>query len=331
MKSLPPKFSVVMATYTGVNTIDAVFESILKQKDPGVEYEVIVVIDGPGKELREKVEQNAQKFINKKISFSIEQFKKNKGRFEARLTGARLAKYDYLLIADDRVEMPDNYFKNVVSAKEEAVMPDVKEKEAKNFVSMTLYWLRRKVYGDRWNKDFEPYFIDIDNFDKSPKGTAALWVNKKHFIKACEAIIKQTTATKNVNEDTRILRHLVENGIKIYKTSKLRIIYEPRKTAAAELSHIYHRGPRFIDYYLKPGNRFFLPLVLVYISIIPAVIVIVVWPVVVAAVMLLSLLLSFWVSPSIIKLPKILAGVWLVFAFFFAGLVVGLFRKVSGR
>lgn len=320
-----------MATYTGASTIDAAFESILSQKDPGVEYEIVVVIDGPNKELREKVEQNAKKFSDKKVSFSIEQFSKNKGRFEARLTGARLAKHDYLLIADDRVELPDNYFKTVVSAKEEAVMPDVKEKEAKNFVSMTLYWLRRKIYGDRWNKDFKPYHIDKDNFDKSPKGTAAFWINKKVFIETCNAIAKQVAATKNVNDDTRILRRLVENGIKIYKTSELRIVYEPRQTASAELSHIYHRGPRFIDYYLKPGNRYFLPLILMYALIIPVVIVIAVWPIIGSVILLLTLLLSLWVSPSVIKLPKIMAGAWLVFAFFFAGLVAGLFKKVSGK
>jgi len=322
-------FSIVMATYTGANMIDAAFESLLKQKPPRVSYELVVVIDGPSYELRRKVENAQRIFKGKGIPLVFEQFTQNKGRFKARLAAAKQAKHPYILVVDDRVELPEDFLALVSSMGEEIVMPDVKEKEPSNFVSLTLNRLRRKVYGSSWNANFKPYYIDGSNFDKSPKGATTLWVNRTKFIYACEQVAKSTKAIKNVNDDTRILKILVENNNKIYKTSKLKISYSPRIAARDELAHIYHRGPRFIDYYLHPGTRYFAPLLIFYIlTPIIIVVTIVLWPWPLLIVLLASLLGGVLTGIKTSEYLNITLGLWALVLFFGAGLIVGLIKKV---
>src|SRR5688500_2280908 len=97
-------FSIVLPTYTGMNTIEKCFDSILAQKYTSkLKFEVIVVIDGPSQKLKEITQNYARTFNQKKIEFTVKQFKANEGRFVARLEGAILAKYNQLLFVDDRV------------------------------------------------------------------------------------------------------------------------------------------------------------------------------------------------------------------------------------
>ncbi len=330
MKKSNP-FSVVIATYTGTTTIEGTFNSLLKQQAHNAEFEIIVIIDGPSKILKQKVDEAARKFRQAKIPFIMKQFTENKGRFDARLAGARLAKTEHILIVDDRVELPGNFFQRLLKIDEEVVIPDVEEKPANNFVSLTLNSLRHKIYGRRWGTDFEPYYIDKTNFDSSPKGTTTLWVNKSMFINACEAIAKELSSTNNVNEDTRILKYLVGKGSKIFKTSELRVAYEPRASAKEELIHIYHRGPRFIDYYLRPGSRYFLPLVAFYLSIFPALLMVILWPISLAFVFAGLLLAGLLISGNLKNWLKISIGLGAVILFFGAGLWAGLISKVIIR
>lgn len=327
-KNSDRNFSVVLATYTGAATINKTFKSLLSQQHIQADWEVIVVIDGPNEELKTKVKNFKNEFDVAGIPFKIEQFAKNKGRLQARLEGAKLAKYGFVLILDDRVELVKDYFKKVVSSKEDAIMPDVIEKQANNFVSLTLNRLRRRIYGNKWGKDFEPYYIDSDNFDKVPKGTAAFWITKKSFIEASESIAKTSSSAKAASDDTKVLKHIVKSGIKIYKDSAFKIYYEPRQRARVELVHIFHRAPKFIDYYFKPSSRYFLPLLIFYIGITPAVILFIIffWQLL-AAVLVLSLILTLLVENNFKYYPRVWVGLWAIFIAFGSGLIYGLIKK----
>ena len=321
-------FSVVMATYTGEDTIDEALSRLRNQKKPDCNLEFVIVIDGPNDDLRKKIELHKKDFAGRELPFKIKQFDKNRGRFEARLAGARLARYDYLLIVDDRVGLPDNFFRFVSSSREEVIIPDVTESAAKNLVSLTLSRVRRILYRGNWFSNFKPFYIDGNNFDRSPKGTTALWVKKMAFIDACDALAEQSDDTKHVNEDTRVLRAIIDSGLKIYKTSEVKLVYEPRSSAINELTHVYHRGPRFIDYYLHPGTRYFLPLAVFYLATIPLLVLIVLWPVILLAAVLTSFLVSLWAGKVPSDWLKILIGLWALAIWFGAGLWVGLIKSM---
>jgi glycosyltransferase involved in cell wall biosynthesis len=322
-------FSLVIATYTGVDTIRLTFASLLNQEKLPPKWEIVVVIDGPNEKLRSIVEEAKEQFEQKNISFKIEQFSKNKGRFEARLTGAKLAQYDNILIVDDRVEIPKNYLKFMSSLNQRVAMPDVEENESGNIISFSLSKIRKKLYGKKWGTKFKPFYIDNNNFDQSPKGTTSLWIDKNIFIKACNNIANDLKVSKNVSEDTRILRSLVDSDMRIYKTSKIRIRYNSRNTAIAEFKHILLRGPRFIDYYLHPGRRFFWPLAFFYLLLIPIIILTVLYPQIIVIAFIISLLVGYWLAGKLRYLLSTWLGLWLIVVAFGAGLILGLVEKVK--
>ncbi len=331
MKKNGQSFSIVMATYTGVETIDDAFTSLLDQNDPGVSYDVVVVIDGPNAALRAKVEQAQEKFLKAGIDFKLKQFTKNKGRFEARLVGAKLASHGHILIVDDRVKLPKNFLKYMANANQEVLIPDVVESDPNNYVSLALSKLRRKIYGQQWGGNFEDFYIDEANFDKSPKGTTSLWIKKSIFIDACNLLQKTENLTAHVSEDTRILKFVVMSGAKIYKTSKVKLVYQPRSKAKEELIHIYQRGPRFLDYYLHPGTRYFAPLILYFVLVMPLLVLAVLHPILILFGLAVSILVALWVSGDLKQWLLVWYGLLSIVVCFGTGLWHGLWLIFQSR
>ena len=321
-------FSIIIATYTGVETISDTFASLLSQKSPGVSYEIIVIIDGPNKLLRQKVESAKKQFEEKKVPFRIRQFENNRGRFEARMEGARMASYQQILIVDDRIVLPSQLLKFMTAAGKEALIPDVKEANAPNLISMTLGKIRSKVYGKQWGGNFEPFYIDISNFDRSAKGTGAFWIPRKVFFDACSNVLTFLKTSKLSSDDTRLLREIVNAGIKIYKTAEIQVIYNSRSSAFSELEHVFQRGPKFIDYYLHPGRRFFPLLIAFYFLLVPAIVFFILFPTLILVLLLASVSAGFFITGLKPDFVKTLVGLWLIGLAFGSGLVVGLVRKV---
>jgi glycosyltransferase involved in cell wall biosynthesis len=258
-------FSVVIPTYTGQDYIIDCFESILAQDNlSDFDFDVIVVIDGPNRTLERIVDEQSRKFQEKNISFYVHEFSGNKGRFKARQKGAKESKKDYLLFVDDRNILAHNYFKKVLRANKDSLIPSVIEKNQPNFIAKTMYYIRKNIYGNKWGKDFVSYEINKDNFEKSPKGTAGFWIKKDIFIAACEEIRDKNYNIKTLSDDTKLMKYIINQDMSIYKSSEIKLYYQPRKSATAEIKHIFNRGPMFIDYYLRPSTRFFWPLLLFY-------------------------------------------------------------------
>jgi hypothetical protein len=182
----------------------------------------------------------------------------NKGRFEARRSGALKAHYDDLFFVDDRVTVPQSLLSEIIRAEERIIMPNVIESEYPNFMSRFLYLIRRKVYGkNRWGTSFSPYYIDNSNFEKSPKGTGSLCLPKDLFLESCSRLADTTVgSTKNISDDTKLLRYMIESGARIYRPSSIIVNYQPRQKLGQELYHVYQRGPKFVDYYFRRGSRF---------------------------------------------------------------------------
>lgn len=329
------QFSIVIPTYSGLNTIKKTFKSLLTQDSSGIKYEVIVVIDGPNELLRELVDQAQQDFQKKGINFEVEQFKENKGRFEARIAGAKLAKYNQLLFVDDRIYLAENYFKILKGISEELMLANVIEKEPDNYnlISATLTYVRRGLYGDKWGVDFPDYYINNENFENSPKGTASLWVKKEMFLAACEKVAhNQQALNKYVNEDTKILRAMVDAGARIFRTSKLNIYYQPRNNFKDTVKHLYGRGPRFVDYYVKPKSKFFPLLIAIYVMVAVAVILAFIKLIYLAYLAITVLagttLLALLFGKDLKGIFTLFVGLPLVLVIFAAGIIKGTFLRI---
>ena len=333
------KFSIIIATYSGLKTIAKTFNSLLAQQPSRTKYEVIVVIDGPNESIRQTVEKNRMKFTEQGINFKVEQLGNNQGRFEARLVGAKLARYDQLFFLDDRVYLPDNYFKILQTIRANLAISNVSEVfsgERSNIISTSLHYVRRGIYGEKWGNQFNDYYIDSKNFEDSPKGTASLWINKSLFVKICERIRtgKSSGTKKYVNEDTRILREVVDKGHNILRTSKLSIYYKPRDDLKQAIVHLYNRGPRFVDYYMRPGTKFFPLLLSIYLFLLLLILAAALKPMLLwylLALLIGSVLLAAIVlGKDVMGAVKLATGLPLVLLIFSAGVIKGtLFRLGS--
>jgi len=335
MKTKSHNFTIIIPSYTGQEYVAECLDSILSQRGfDDFSFDVVVVIDGPNKELREIIEKQSLKFKQRGISFIVRQFKKNKGRFEARQEGARLSKNEYLLFIDDRNLMADNYLGEVIKAKKYALIPNVLEGNHPNFIAKTMYYVRKKIYGGMWGSDFESYEITSENFEKSSKGTTSLWINRSLFLDACDEINKHQDNLKTMSDDTKLLRYVIDKKVPIYRSSEAKIYYQPRTSAIAELRHIYRRGPMFIDYYLKPGTRFFWPLLLFYVFVLTILFLAFFAPflllLLIGLVMLTGLFAVFYTVGFGLTAISVFAGSIVIVASFSLGLLKGIILKIVG-
>ncbi len=289
--------SIIVPTYTGEETIQFTLDSIIEQKKVSkINYEIIVIIDGINEDLKKIVEQKEAIFKDNKIPFRVRQFANNKGRFEARVKGAELAKYSRLLFIDDRVELEKDYLSKLTTMDEECIVPNVMEVEdSLNAISITISAIRKKAYGNKWGSSFEDYYITKSNFEKSSKGTTSLVVEKDIFLKACQTVKKAYAQkdVRNISDDTKILKEIMlitKRGL--LRTSKLTIYYRPRTNLQKQVRHLYERGPKFVDYYLQPQTRFFYPLIFFYI----------------ATLMLIVFVFLYWKAILVFMVALILAG-----------------------
>ena len=325
-------FTVVIPTYSGEEYLPMCFDSILSQR-PKPKFDVVVVIDGPNQNIKDITKAYSEKFKTAGIDFKVHQFAANQGRFRARTKGAELAAESQLLFIDDRVTFDTDYFSNILSEKTDLLIPNVQEAAAKNSVNRCLYLLRRRIYGkDKFGASFKSFYINKDNFEKSPKGTTSLWVGKKDFIDACSSLSNSTNDSRHTNDDTKIFRYFIDQGTNILKSSKAVIYYNPRSSAWKEIVHIYERGPRFVDYYMRPGTRFFWPLITMSAAIVVAVIVCILNPMLalwLAGLLLIADIVGTSLLSERTSDTVLIMAYPMIIVSFTLGVVVGIFNKLK--
>ena len=166
-------FTVVIPTFTGLESIDNCLDSILGQEKGEYKFDVVVVIDGPNQALYHKVLLYQQKFQAHAIQFKVVLHPVNLGHFEARYRGAREAGSEYILFIDDRVTASPKYFSTIIAEECDAVIPNVLEGESYNLISETLGLSRRWLYR-KYTKASQSVRLTSENFDTVPKGTTSL-------------------------------------------------------------------------------------------------------------------------------------------------------------
>lgn len=318
--------SVVMATYTGEDNITRALESIASQKVTNLKVEVTIVIDGPNHSLFELVESQKSMFDKAGITFRVKMLQKNKGRFQAMLSGAKMSSGKWIVLTGDRILWPAGFLSTMAKQKKDLVIPDtVEEGWEKSSINLTLHHLRELLY-KRKGGQLKPTIITRDNFEKSAKGSGGMWIDRRLFLWACDQI--KNPNQKHVSDDTKILGALVNNGHNIYWTNETHIIYSPRPGLRSQISHIYNRGPRFVNYYIRPGTRYFLPLILVIIFTSIAAITLFLKPLVILSISLLGMvcliILSLILAQKFGDIPRILFAIPIMSVAFYLGLLKGL-------
>lgn len=257
---LSVSLSVVMPAYNASAWLGLTIPKLENAiKKSGIKKaEIIVVNDGSTDDTAEVAQSLKTTFPLRLVS------QKNGGRFLARDTGVKKAKYDYVLFIDTRIFIGENALLHIMQ----------------NIGGDKLVWTshviidkKSNIYARFWEAitfiSWRKYFADprdcsygIKDFDYYPKGTTCFFVPKAIIKEANDWFKTQTKNAKASNDDTLLIRRIAEEN-QINLSPKFYCTYHARTSLKQYSKHVYHRGKVFVDGFLRrDGNRFFWPLVI---------------------------------------------------------------------
>jgi len=100
----------------------------------------------------------------------------------------------------------------------------------------------------------------LADFDHYPKGTGDFLVPRALVKQAMAEFEKTSSDLTNSSDDTLLIR-LIAAEERINLSPSFSATYYARTTLRGFVKHTYFRGQFFVDGFLRPGTRFFAPLV----------------------------------------------------------------------
>lgn len=253
--------SIVIPLYNAANWVEPTFEHICRAIDATktMHAEVIIVDDGSSDDssiIADRLESTTNRVTKKVIKQS------NKGRYLARKAGVNRARYDDILFIDSRVFISEGslaYLEEKLADGTEQVWNGhvYVDKKGNPFAR---FW--DAIVCIAWRKYFaNPREVSygIKDFDSYPKGTGFFFVPKSLLLQAMKVFEHEAKDLKFSSDDTLLIRFMAERT-PIHLSPQFSCLYHGRTNMKAFLKHAYNRGQFFVDGFLRPGNRFFVPL-----------------------------------------------------------------------
>jgi hypothetical protein len=242
--------SVIVPTFNSAACLPRTLRRIDEALRPAEESEIVVVDDGSDDGTSEVLAA-----LSGELATSLRVIsQKNMGRFLARWAGIHEAKFGRLLFVDSRVVLATdalNYIFSTDAADDQTWIAHV---ETCTTSLLGRFWeAPTHVFWGRYLRDPQPSMLTSDNFDRYPKGTGCLLVDRTRFEQACLSSWPDA-GQKLVSDDTRVLRHLVQQG-PLRLDPGFRADYEPRVKLRPFLSHAFERGTLFVDSYAGTSTR----------------------------------------------------------------------------
>ncbi len=253
--------SVVIPAYNAEDWIEPTVGKIGVAMDrAGIDtYEVIIVDDGSSDGTRSA----SQRLADIPGSHVKVLHHTNSGRYLTRKRGVEAARFERILFVDTRVWMDEdalNFLREQTDSHADRVIWNGHINVAKKGNVIARFGDALTILG--WRRYFKSPRLTsygVKDFDHYPKGTGLFMVPKALIIEAFEWFERNTTDIKNSSDDTLLIRHLAESN-RIWLSPEFSATYFARTTLKAFIKHTYYRGQFFVDGFLRPGTRFFFPL-----------------------------------------------------------------------
>lgn len=182
----------------------------------------------------------------------------NRGRFEARRAGVEAASGDHVLVLDGRVRIHPTalaFVRPQVEAGEQVWTSHVHVLDGGHPLGMFWRLLAELAWSDYFDRPSTTSF-GVEEFDRFPKGTTCLLAPRELLAAAMAAFRSAYEDSRNANDDTLLLRWVVERT-RIHVSPSYASSYVPRTRLRSFLRHAYHRGIVFVDGHGRPNSRFF--------------------------------------------------------------------------
>lgn len=260
MKTL--QLSVVIPAYNAETWLKPTCEKLeaAMRKAEVNDYEIIIVDDGSSdgtKRVADELRhQNAEHL--RVLSHA------NSGRYLTRKKGVETAKYSRILFIDTRVWIDENaikFLKDQIASNPDRIIWNGHINVAKKGNLIARFGDALTILGwRRYFKNPKLTSYGLKDFDHFPKGTGLFTVPKGLITEAFRWFEESTKDVKNSSDDTLLIRHLAERN-RIWLSPRFSATYFARTTLKAFVKHTYYRGQFFVDGFLRPGTRFFYPLI----------------------------------------------------------------------
>lgn len=309
--------SIIIPVYNGEDTLKLCLDAVFSLKIPeGWNTEVILVNDGS----TDRTKEIAAEYPEVKII----DLEKNMGRIIARKTGAENAKYENILLIDSKIEVSSD---NLVKADEINYTPlmagELNDDKYASEYDTLMYLIRRKFYKPYYpQKEYaELLWIGKTNFERAPKGTGWLLLNKDVFLKSIPDIHE-----KDSSDDTAILKNIVfDQDTRILRHTYISVRYHSR-AGRNVIPWMNHRGKTFADHYLSSLNLFSSAY---YLSAALVIFLFITRPLtLIASAVILILLTSVWLCEAKKDYKPVIKQLLILGPVFTAGTIEKLFRKI---
>jgi glycosyltransferase involved in cell wall biosynthesis len=321
--------SVIIPLLNASEDVEGVFKSIVAQT--GVDkktIEIIVVNDGSSDDTEEKVEEHRRLFDDFS-GFRVIEHKNRIGLAQSRYDGARAATGRFLTFIDKKLRPDTDYLASLLSKKYNFVIGNVYMDKTRSPWDRMLVLIRKKLYFPYFNHPFDDIKLDQKTYSsfKNKGGGGVMLVMRSHYLEVTGSIKK----SKHISDDSLIIVKLLELE-PLLKTASAKALYLNRTGFNDNLRHLYERGPKFVDYYTKPGTRFF-PAIIAFIFLLLADIVLAFFaPIVLQYELLTAILLLILLSIYLAEEPlDFVTCLWLfpiIFVAFASGILKGLVMKI---
>lgn len=204
----------------------------------------------------------------------------NKGRYLARKTGIDASKNPYILFVDSRVYVGEDslaYLSEQLQDDPDQIWNGHVHIDKKGSV-FTRFW--DAIVNVAWRRYFKhpkKTQYGVKDFDYYPKGTGFFFVPRKRLMAAMDHFESTTNDIEHSSDDTLLIRFMNKRQ-DIHLSPDFNCLYHGRTNGKSFFKHAYHRGEFFIDGFLRPGTRFFYPLIAVLLASIGLVVGLIAWP-----------------------------------------------------
>jgi glycosyltransferase involved in cell wall biosynthesis len=243
-----PALSIVIAAYNSAPWLPSTLDSlIVALRRSSTDAEIVVVDDGSTDSTAVVLAEFA---ATAPVPVRIVS-QPNKGRFLARWEGLQAARAPRLFIFDSRLVLDPDAFAYLESVDPSLPAGQVWNGHVPTDPSAPLvgrFWeVPTHLFWGAYLAHPKPTEITAANFDRLPKGTGCLVIDRELFESACLAAWPEENADL-VSDDTKVLRFVADRR-PLRLDPGFSATYRPRISVPSFLSHAYDRGTLFVDSY----------------------------------------------------------------------------------